>query len=312
MKNIDASPFMSGSAANIFAHSDHNKFMPRIALEAPDASTSSEPPKGAFTPSSAPKETPPSDDKKSDDKKSDDANKGAGDQKPSDEAAKLLKENMKKKEQIAALETTLKRFDGIDPDEVKTLLEEKKAAEKAKKDAEKKAAEAAGDIERVKQMMADEHKKELDSVSTQLEETRQQMARRDAQINDLTIGQAFSNSSFVLDELVLTPSKTRAVYGAHFDYEDGKVVAYDKPAGQGERTKIVDARGEPMSFESALRKLVENDPDRDHVLKSKLAAGANAKPGSAKSKSSESDSELFGSSRIASILSKGAFGKTKN
>ncbi len=314
MKTINPELHTAVSATSIFALSDHNRLMPRIAL-APEAGAGAgdSSVKGAFTP--PPAGDPPADDGAGDKSAAgagagDDA--GKGESKLSEQEAKLLKESMKRKEQIEKLETELKRFDGINPEEIKKLLDEKKSAEKAKKDAEKKAAEAAGDIERVKAMMAEEHKKELDTVASQLEEARKEMGRREAQINDLTIGQAFSNSNFVSDELVLTPSKTRAVYGAHFGYEDGKVVAYDKPAGSSERTKIVDARGEPLSFEAALRKLVEGDPDRDHILKSKLGAGAGAKPGSSKTKSSEETSELYGSARISAILSKGGMPKSKN
>lgn len=312
MKNVISDLPNAVSAASIFALSDHNRLMPLIAL-APEAGAGAGETgiKGAFTP-------PPAGDPPPDEGAGDKSAAGAGDEsgkgdsKLSEQEAKLLKESMKRKERIETLESELKRFDGINPDEIKKLLDEKKAAEKAKKDAEKKAAEAAGDIERLKSMMAEEHKKELETVANELTETRKMLERRDGQIIDLTIGQAFSNSNFVSDELVLTPAKTRAVYGAHFGYEEGKIVAYDKPNGSSERTKIVDARGEPLSFEAALRKLVEGDPDRDHILKSKLGAGAGAKPGSSKSKSTEETSELYGSARISAILSKSGVGKTKN
>lgn len=227
-------------------------------------------------------------------------------EKPSDAEAKLLKEVMKKKEQVEALEAKLKSFDGINPEEIKSLLAEKKEAEKAKKEAEKKAVEAAGDIERLKTMMAEEHKKELETVQSQLADLQKLVAQKDSAINDLTIGQSFANSKFISDELVLTPTKAKQVYGGHFGYEDGKIVAYDKPSGVAERTKIVDARGEPLGFEAALKKLIEADPDRDYVLKSKMATGANSKTSSSQSKGEDvSDGELRGAARISAILSKG-------
>ena len=232
------------------------------------------------------------------------AAKKAADDKPSDSEAKLLKEVMKRKEEVEALKAKLDTFKDINPEEVKSLLEEKKAAEKAKKDAEKKAAEAAGDIERVKQMMADEHKKEIETVQSQLADLQKAISGKDQVINDLTIGQSFSSSKFIGEELVLTPGKAKAIYGQHFTYEDGAIVAYDKPAGAEGRTKLVDARGEPVPFETALKKLVDADPERDYIVKSKTATGANAKPGNSKAKSEDTTTELAGAARISAILKK--------
>lgn len=97
-----------------------------------------------------------------------------------------------------------------------------------------------------------------------------------AQIVELTVGHSFDNSGFIRDEMVLTPRKARVVYGDHFDVEDGRLVGYDKPRGTGERTKLVDGKGEPLGFEEAMRKIVEIDPDRDNLLKSKLKQGADS------------------------------------
>lgn len=93
-------------------------------------------------------------------------------------------------------------------------------------------------------------------------------------ISELTVGSAFAQSQFIRDELALTPSKTRVVYGNHFEFVDGKVVAFDKPAGAANRTPLVDAQGEPLAFEAALKKIVDADPDRDQLLRSKMKQGA--------------------------------------
>ncbi len=225
-----------------------------------------------------------------------------GGKKPSETEAKLLKESMKRKERIEALEKELDKFKGIDVEEVKKLTEERKAADKAKRDAEKKAAEAAGDVDRVKQMMAEEHRKEVEALNAQQEEIKTLLSKRESQINDLTIGQAFANSNLIKDELVLTPAKARAIYGQHFEHEDGKVVAYDKPAGHPERTKLVDSKGENLSFEAALKKLVDADPDRESIVRSKLAQGANSKTNTNAKPATQESSEVRGVSRISAIL----------
>jgi vacuolar-type H+-ATPase subunit I/STV1 len=278
----------SASAAAIFAGIP--KFGPQIVFDQP------EPRSGASD--------PVNDDPKP-------AEPAKSENEPSDEDKKLLKEVMKKKERIEALEAQLKQFEGIDPAEFRKLTSEKKEAEKAKKEAEKKAAEAAGDFDRVKQMMLEEHKKELDAERAVTEELRKALKDREREIDDLTIGQTFAASNFVREELVLTPNKARVVYGAHFSREEGKLVAYDKPDGESNRTKLVDSRGEALSFDAALRKIVEADSDRDHVLKSKLQIGANSKTTNDKGNKTEEVTELRGVARINALIAKNGFGGNK-
>jgi len=245
------------------------------------------------------------------------ADKAAADKAAADEAAKkaalsdkeaeLLKENMKKKDEIKALKEQLTKFEGIDPEQVKKLLADAAAAEEAKKAAELAAAQAAGDTEKVKKMMAEAHQAEIEAE-------RKKIAEKDGEvqtaktaldnalkvINELTVGTAFSNSSFVKDELILTPAKARVVYGDHFESENGVVVAYDKPKGVEGRTKLIDGSGQALGFEAAIKKLVDSDPERDNLVKSKMAPGAGSKTSGAKPEAPKT--ELKGIARIQAAL----------
>lgn len=189
----------------------------------------------------------------------------------SDSEAKLLKENMAKKEQLKKAQDELdalkKQFEGIDPEAVRKLLSEQK-------DAETKALEAKGDYERLKQRMAEEHSKEIKSLRDQLEALQGEKSKLSGTINDLTVGTQFGQSQFISEELTLTPAKARVIYGPYFDVEDGKIVGYDKPKGAAGRTALVDQYGTPVGFDAALRKIVEADPEKDHLIKSKMKAGA--------------------------------------
>ncbi|MCY1309996.1 hypothetical protein D9M70_601460 [compost metagenome] len=95
----------------------------------------------------------------------------------------------------------------------------------------------------------------------------------------------------------MTPSKARVIYGQHFDLVDGKVVGYDKPRGAANRTALVDSLGEPVQFEEALRKIVEADPDKDHLLKAKVKPGAGSgnrvTPSSAGKQDTKTDASSF-------------------
>lgn len=210
--------------------------------------------------------------------------------KPTDAEAKLLKDLMKQKETAAAAQAEVNRlkaevakFDGIDPVKVRELLE-------AQAEAERKKAEAAGDYDRLKKQMADAHAAEKKKIADDLEATRGTVGQLNAQIAELTVGQAFASSKFVAEDLTLTVTKARVVYGSHFEFKDGKVVGYDKPSGASERTMLVNATGEPLVFEEALKKLVDADPDKDSLLKSKIKSGAGsstAPKGAGKVKSGE-------------------------
>lgn len=234
------------------------------------------------------------------------ADKADGDKKSglSDKEAEFLKENMAKKEKLkeaeaklAELQAQIEKFKDIDPEKAKTLIAKEQEAEKA-------ALEAKGEFDRLKKMMAEEHAKEKSSLEEAVKAKDASLAAALAQINELTIGQAFSNSEFVKSELVMPASKARAVYGAHFEIENGRIVAFDKPKGDEGRSKLVDGSGETMSFEAAMRKIIESDADRDSLLKSKIREGAGSQTSNDdRNKSMTDTSGLKGMSRIAAGLS---------
>jgi hypothetical protein len=215
----------------------------------------------------------------------------------SDKEVDLRKEVMEKKGKIktltAEIEALNKKFEGIDPAKVRELLDAQKKAEEAE-------LERKGDFDRLKQRMADEHKSEMAKKDAELEDLKGRLSKSSGVIEELTVGQAFGNSPYIREELVLTPAKARIVYGAHFDIEDGKIVGYDKPRGASERTKLVDARGESIPFEDAMKKLVDGDPDKERLLKAKGKPGASSSTTAEKGK--ENAPELRGAARITAAL----------
>lgn len=233
------------------------------------------------------------------------AEKAGKGKKPTDEEARLLKEVMKKKEalekatkDLGDVQTRLKEFEGLDPAEVRELI-------KAKKDAETLKLEAAGEYERVKQQMVEEHKKDKKALADNLAISQTQIGELQSVIGELTVGNAFANSVFVKNDLA-APSKARANFGAHFEFKDGSVIGYDKPAGQANRTPLVDGEGNPLSFEDALKKIVDADPAKDELLKSKLVpgAGSNKRPQQNNTNNrGVPPSNLSGRERIAAALS---------
>ncbi len=220
-------------------------------------------------------------------KKTEEVDDDPKDKKPSDAEAALLKDVMKNKEARKAAEKRAAELEAqlgdIDIDEYKALKAEREEAAEAKKKAEEEAAIAAGDFEKVRAQMTEQYEGQIETLKTELggelETTKAELAKARATIEDLTVGSQFNTSKLITDETVYTPSKARRLYGDHFEVEDGKVVAYDKPRGAEDRTRLVDAKGNPADFETAMRRIIEADPEKDDIFLASIKPGASSEPG---------------------------------
>lgn len=152
-------------------------------------------------------------------------------------------------------------------DSLKSLVTERRAAEE-------KQLEAKGEWERLKARIVEENQRALAEKDDVVKTLTERSATLERQINELTIGTAFSQSAFIRESLVLPVSKARVVYGEHFDLVDGQIVGYDKPRGAQNRTPLVDGTGNNLNFDLAIQKLVDSDPEKDYIIKSKVKAGA--------------------------------------
>lgn len=220
------------------------------------------------------------------------------------EKAALLKDVMKKKaalkekdDALAAAQAELAKYKGIDPTKYAALV-------KAEKDAEEAQALASGDFDRVKQMMAEQHKAEIAAKDEEIAQLRATSAGAAKTIDALTIGNDFASSKFIADNLTLSPAKARVLYGSHFETKDGKTIAYDKPAGEANRTLLVNSSGDPLSFDQAFEKIIAADPDKDSVLKAKVVpgGGSKSKPDAGKAKEQQkqgTEDGLYGRTRLA-------------
>lgn len=228
---------------------------------------------------------------------------------PSDGEAKLIKEVMDKKtklkeatDQIAALQAAVKQFEGIDVDGVRKML-------KDKQDDETRKLEEKGQWDSLRKQMAEEHGKEKLTLSEQLTASQAESNSLKTQIGDLTVGNAFASSAFIKEDMTMPVNKARVLYGTQFEFKDGAVVAYDKPAGSAERNVLVDAKGDPLGFEAAIKKIVEADPDKDQLLKSKVKTGSGSKTVLKATPPDQRIDQPSGKDRIAEALSKGVLAK---
>jgi len=239
--------------------------------------------------------------------------------KPTDAEAKLLKEVMKHKTaaeastaELARIQGELKKFEGIDPDKVRELLARQAEEEAKRAEDERKQAEARGEYDRLVKQMGERHTAEKQTWEQQIQAERAEKQTLAKQIAEITVGTAFTGSTLVREELTLTPAKARVIYGTHFEFKEGAVVGYDKPAGASDRTLLVDAAGKPLEFDAALRALVEADPDKDQLFKSKVKPGAGSGTQSKGSKTVEpppNNEGLSGTSKIVAGLKARALAK---
>jgi len=187
--------------------------------------------------------------------------------------------------ELKALKAAAAKLGSVTPEELTELRTLKADAEKlkaesesAKKKAEEEDLRKKGDFETLKQRMAEEHQKELVGQQTKAGELQALVDGLRTQVVGMALGSAFAASRFLLDETLLSPSKALKVYGDHFEVENGVMVPYDAPRGASKRTQLVDARGNPLAFDEAMKRIVEADPDRDLVLRAKTKPGTGQAP----------------------------------
>jgi myosin heavy subunit len=186
--------------------------------------------------------------------------------------------------ELEELKTKLASFDGVDPEVAKANAKkveeaEKAAAEakKAAKDAEKARAQAENDVTKLREIQAEEHKAELDRVKAEKEARDSEVTTLQEQLNNIRVENAFANSKFITEQTILTGGKAQRLFGDYVDVVDGQAVVYDAPRGDEKRAKVMDSKGNALPFNDAIAKVINADPDKDSLLKSKTKPGTGSK-----------------------------------
>lgn len=102
------------------------------------------------------------------------------------------------------------------------------------------------------------------AFQTQLDEANGKSLKLESQLYQEMIGGRFGSSAFIKDKVAIPADFVQARFGQSFKIEDGKVVAYDQ---QGNKVYSRTKPGELADFDEALESLVEQYPQKDHILK---------------------------------------------
>jgi len=224
----------------------------------------------------------------------------------SDTEAALLKDVMRHKGRAASAETELanlraqmesisKALGDAKPEDVAALLQ-------AKKENERQQLEKKGQYDKIIEQMRTENDKVVQAERDRANSLQAQLDKVQADIEEVTIGRAFSDSKYVREKLrIPTPSLARREFGEFFDVEGGKVVGYDKPRGAADRTPLVNGQGEPLKFDDAIARLAAAHPDSKELIRAEVKPGANSTT-QAKVNAKVEKPKAHGASRIEQAL----------
>jgi hypothetical protein len=179
--------------------------------------------------------------------------------------------------QAKEAQDALKKFEGLDPEAARKAIADAATAEAARIEAEKAKAKAEGNFEKLRELQAQEAQAAIDAANAARDTAVRERDEARRELSQSRIETAFANSKFLQDETILSGPRAQRLFADHVEIENGKVVVYDKAAGETKRAKIMDTKGNPLPFNDAIAKLINAQPDKDTLLKAKTTPGAGSK-----------------------------------
>jgi len=233
-----------------------------------------------------------------------------------DESAKLLKEVMKWKEKARTFETSqsqlksqleeankaVNALKGIEETIGDVNIEDLKSLVESKKEAERKALEEKGEYDQIITQVKEANAKKIEELKAALSEKEEMIGRFDSRVKDLTVGRSFSDSKFIRERSVIPPRIALKEFGSYFDYEDGSLIAYDKPAGTEGRVPLVDVDGNKKTFDVAIEQLYSQHPDFEALIRSTKKPGAGSVSTESNKDQGKPTEQLRGRARISAGL----------
>ena len=179
--------------------------------------------------------------------------------------------------ELAEAHQTVAKYDGIDPEVARENARKLEEAAAAARAAEEAQARAEGNFGRLRELQNEEFEARLAAITAERDAARTEAETLRTAAEKANVSKTFATSEFFSKETILSPAKAERLYGDFVELEDGKVVVYDAPRGEAKRAKVMDSRGNPLPFDQAIKKVVDAEPDKDTILKSKMNPGGGSK-----------------------------------
>lgn len=173
------------------------------------------------------------------------------------------------------LEDKLAKFGDVDPDNIKTFLDEVDKMGGIETVKAAMSGEGKPDVAKIKKEMEEAytaHRAKLEEVyNNKLSEKEKLLQEKDGHIYKLEVSNRFKSSP-LMEKLVLPPDLAEAAFGQAFKIEEGKVVGYLNGTKIYSREKA----GELADFDEAFAQIIEAYPGKDRILKGSGASGSGA------------------------------------
>lgn len=178
---------------------------------------------------------------------------------------------------LDAANAAVAKFEGLDPEAARAAIKAADEAKAATAEAEKEKLKAEGNFERLREIQQAESAAAITAAEEARKAAETVAEEANNRLNKALVETAFANSKFLQDETILNGQKAQRLFGDHVEIEDGKVVVYDKPAGEARRAKVMDSKGNALPFNEAIKSVIEADDDKDDFIRTKVTPGAGSK-----------------------------------
>ena len=182
-------------------------------------------------------------------------------------------ESLGRRKEIKTLKEQLQVLDGIeDPAE---FIAKANEAFVTIEDLDLKKLIDSGELEKVKAEIIAASETKLNAtmkaMQTKLDDATGQLGTTRSDLFKEMIGGRFARSKFIAEEMVIPSDLVESRFGAGFKIEDGEIVGYDST---GSKIFSREHPGELALFEEALKRMVDEYPHKDNILKAIGVKGA--------------------------------------
>lgn len=181
------------------------------------------------------------------------------------EAKKAFEARQRAKADADALAAKLKAYEGVDPDEYRTLKQQRE-------DAEQDRAKKAGEFDKLKEQLVTKHQTELTAAEKKAADLEQRWRQT-------VIGRAFADASDLFGpsgKTIYLPADAERIFGDRVRLQDdGALVVLD---GTGE--VMLDGKtGKPLPFAAAMAEYIDSLPDKQYRLRGSGKTGSGSSGG---------------------------------